>query len=550
MNRFHQFISDVQSGRFPAGVLLKQAIDRHLTDLKRTDWGFYFDEKKAQHAVKFAELCRHWKGAQAGKRIKLEPHQVFRRALLYGWRSQDGTRRFTTSYYEVARKNAKTTEAAIDALYHILFEEKSGAQIFAGATKEAQARIVVNDIGQIALMTPELKDKFEYYYYKGEVTRVVYKERASYITPLGKDSRRNDGFDPSMGIMDEYHAHPTDEVMNIVESGMAARANRLINIITTAGFHKESPCFRMRKTCTDMLAGLITHDRLLAVIYSMDEGDDWRDPANWLKTNPNLNVSVREEYLSDRMEKALVEGGEKEVDFITKNLNVWMDASMVWIPDAKWQACGSPMPDLSGAVCYGGLDLAKYLDINAFALWFPEHSYLLAYFWVPEAKLKDQKEADYRRWASDGWIRTCPGEVTDHEQVYRDIAEITAPYNLQGVAFDRALLYHTTIKALNDASIMMVEHGQRYMETHQPTLLLQEKIISGELKHNNNPVMRWMLANVVITRDSVGNMKPDKAKSANKIDGIVAAMMALGIASRDLQQAGTMYSDWSFDEDF
>lgn len=549
MIRLESYISDVISGNVIVGSLVKKAVERHLSDLER-EWDFYFDLNQAERAVKFAEMCRHWKGDKAGERITLEPFQVFRRSMLYGWRAKGGERRFTTSYYEVGRKNAKTTEAGIDAIYHILFEEQKGAQVLCAATKEAQARIVVNDIGRIIQETPELKQKFKVFFYKDEITRVVYPSKASYVAPLGKDSKTNDGFDPSQGIIDEYHAHPTDSVLNVIESGMAARGNRLINIITTAGFNRESPCYRLRKVCIDILEGLVVNDRVLALIYTMDEGDDWQDQDNWVKSNPNIGVSVRREYLKDRFKKAQQEGGEKEVDFITKNLNHWMDAPSVWIKDDLWMACqGEEPPD--GAECFGGLDLAKYLDINAFALWFPDYNYLKVYCWIPKAKLEDQKEANYRAWAKDGWVIPVDGEVVDHTKVYADIVGIASKYNIQSIAFDRFLAYHTTIKQLADSGMEMVEHGQGFLSMHTPTLAFEESVAKGEMRHEGSPAMRWMISNVVIDRDPAGNIKPTKGKATGKIDGVVAGIMAIGASIKTPGKIGSIYNNWidDYDED-
>jgi len=551
MNRLQTYIDDVISGRQPVGKLAHLAVERHLKDLDNKGLPYRFDTGEAAKAVQFAEICRHWKGEKSGDRIKLEPFQVFRRSMLFGWRTQEGHRRFTTSYYEVGRKNAKTTEAAIDALYHILFEEKNGAQVLCGATKEGQARIVVNDIGRIAQRTPELTKNFEYFYFEQQIKRVVHLQRASYIAPLSRDSNTSDGFDPSMGIIDEYHAHPTDKVLNIIESGMASRVSPLMNIITTAGFDRESPCYRLRKTAVDILEGRSANDRFLSVIYCMDEDDDWTDPQVWVKSNPNLGSSVNLTFLKDRYKKAQIEAGEKEVDFITKNLNRWMDAPSVWIPDAKWQAGKSDMEIPAGAECYGGLDLAKYLDINAFALYFPDYNYLKVYMWIPEGKLVDQREADYRRWVKAGWLRTVPGDVVDHAVVYTQIKEIVSGYNLQSLAFDRFLAYHTTITQLDDAGITMLEHGQGFRDMHTPTLALEEMVGKGELRHDGNPAMRWMVSNVVIDRDAAGNIKPTKGKSSGKIDGVVAAIMAIGASIKTEKKVGSIYNNWQdeFDDD-
>lgn len=548
MNRFHQYISDVQSGKVVTGRLIKLAVERHLCDLQRTGWEYYFDEAQAAKAIRFAEICCHWKGDKAKERIVLEPFQVFRRGLLYGWRDAAGGRRFRTSYYEVGRKNAKTTEAAIDALYHLMFEERKGAQVLCGATKEAQARIVVNDIGRIVQQTPELKDRFKVFYWQDEIKRVVFPERASYVAPLGKNSKTNDGYDPSQGIIDEYHEHPTDEILNVIESGMGSRSNPLINIITTAGFSKESPCFRLRNTGINILEGKLVNDRMLVIIYTMDEDDDWQDEVNWIKSNPNLNVSVYAPYLSDRFNKAMTQGGEKEVDFITKNLNRWMDAAKVWINDDKWVSCATPPPDFANMECYGGLDLAKYLDINAFALFFPDANYLKIWIWVPEAKLENQREANYRQWVKDGWIRSLPGEVIDHDFIHRDISDICKIYNVKCIAVDRYLINHTNITRLQDEGIQMLEHGQGFVSMHTPTITFEEMVLTDRLRHEGNPAMRWMLSNVVIDRDPAGNIKPTKGKSAGKIDGIVAGIMAIGASISVKKAIESVYANW--DDEF
>jgi len=528
MNRLHDYISGVLSGEIVTGKLARLAVERHVADLERKRFPYHFDEKEAERAVKFAELCRHWKGDKAGQRITLESHQVFRRSMLYGWRDKNNRRRFTTSYYEVARKNAKTTEAAIDALFHLLSEERHGAQVFAGATKEAQARIVVNDIGQIIKRTPELEKIFQVFYHRDQITRVVMMERGSFVAPLGRDSRTEDGTDPSMGIIDEYHAHRTDEILNIIESGMAARQSPLMNIITTAGFNRESPCYRLRKVATEILSRKVVNERFLVMIHAMDEDDDWKDPKMWVKANPNIGASVNLPYLVDRHKKAMTEGGEKQVDFVTKNLNRWMDAPSVWLPDEAWQACEGEVDIPDGSEVYCGLDLAKSVDLNAFSMWFPVQKYLKTVVWVPREKLQQQQEADYRRWGDEGWVRVVEGAIMDHDVVARDILDLVGRYVVKGMAFDRWIAYHTVIKRLQDEGLTLLEHGQGFKDMHTPTLRFEELVLSGGMAHEGSPVMRWMVGNVVIDRDPAGNIKPTKGKSSGKIDGVVSGIMAIG----------------------
>ena len=504
-----------------------------MDDMERSGFEYYFDDKEAQRIIKFAELCRHWKGKKAGRKIQLEEWQRFIYAMEYGWREK-GTKlkRFRTHYVEVARKNGKTSMEAIKALYHLLIEKEQGAQIWSGATKEEQARIVVNDAGRIAQRTPELKDVVKCFKYVDSIKRLVVD--TGYMSAFGRDSKTSDGFDPSMGIIDEYHAHKDDNLLNVIESGMGSREQPVISIITTAGFEKANPCYSVtRKTVLDILERRKFDDRVFGIIFTLDAGDDWKDPAAWGKANPNLGASIEDNFLNIRFQKAINEGASKEVDFKTKNLNIWTDAAAVWIQDETWlqNAHGTDIEALKGRPCFGGLDLAKGVDINSFVLLFPDIGgkiALLPFFWIPEDKLKTNTDAaDYFKWVNDGYIIKTNGSMVDIDHILYDIKQLSQIYDIQDVAFDRWFAFNGIVQGLIKDGLSLKELGQGYASMTHPTIEFENLCKGRKFEHFNNPVLRWMLSNTEVERDAAGNPKPSKGKSVNKIDGIVAAIDAV-----------------------
>lgn len=528
MIRFNAYIEDVLSGRANVGKLIKLAVDRHIRDLSND--AFYFDEETASRVIKFFEILRHWKGEWAGERIKLESHQVFYIGQLFGWRLRENNlRRFRTSFKEVARKNAKTTECAGKAIYHLTKDGEPGAQVYFVATKEDQARIGFRDVQEIVRKTPELRNRLNVM-----VKSVMYGDGSA--KPLGSDSGTQDGFDPSWGVVDEYHAHKTDEMLNILESGMGARRQPVIDVITTAGFKKEHPCYAaLRKTSIEILKGIKQDDSLLALIYEMDEDDDWMDDSTWGKSNPNLGVSVKMDFLQNRFIKAKNEGGTKEVDFKTKNLNIWTDAAEVWIQDEIFCRCFGSVPDLTGKECYMGLDLASTSDMNSLALFFPgSPAYLIVKYYVPEDTVEQRIKdgADHRRWIDNGWLTVTPGNTTDYDYIIRDIVELADKYRVKVFGFDPWNARQTAIY-VQDKGLKVEEVRQGVPSLGEPTKKLETMIRNTTIIFEANPILRWNAANVVIQKDSNDNIKMDKGKSTGKIDGMVASAIAVAVWMRE-----------------
>jgi len=532
MIQTNQYIEQVLAGELITGEFIKLACKRHVEDLNK-DWQYYFDEDAAIKAITLAEICRHWKGTKAGERIILEPHQRFYFASLFGWKHKyTGLRRFKESYNEQARKGGKTTMLGIVSIIHLILDNEEGSQVYVGATKEAQATILVNDAARIILKTPELKGRFRLFTNREKYNRVVYEKTASFIAPIGADSNTSDGLDPSMGNIDEYHEHKTDAVLNVVVSGMGSRRQPLLNIITTAGFNKNYPCYSVkRKTAIEVLKGVKYDETLFVLIFTIDDNDDWKDSECWIKANPNLGVSVRMDFLKAQFTKALNSGGSVEVNFKTKHLNIWTDAAETWIADEIYLKNNGRLTkdDLLGCECFGGLDLAKSIDINAFSLYFPNEKAYLRWFWIPEEKARKNKDdVDYMTWGRDGWIELTEGDIVDHRFITAKIIELHTIYNIRSTAFDRFLATHGVVQELMNEGVTLSEFGQGYKSMSTPSKEYEKLMTNAELENFENPIIRWMLGNVELSIDPAGNIKPDKGKSKNKIDGIVSDIMALG----------------------
>jgi phage terminase large subunit-like protein len=537
-----QYMADVKSGKQVTGELLQLAIERHDRDLKDLK-GYYFDENKAKLVIESFALLKHYQGEWAGQPIILNPHQQFCYWLLFGWRRADGLRRFRTYYKEEARKNGKTSEAAAVGLYMLTMDNENAPQIYTVATKEEQARICFDTAGQFVKESPVHASKL------GLTVKSIYDQKnAAFMRPLGSNSKKQDGFNPHCGIIDEYHEHPTDGMLNVIESGMGARSQPLIYIITTAGFNQSGPCYRLRKVAVNVLRGLKIDETFLPIICTLDDGDDWEDEKNWIKANPLLHEAVDIEFLRTRFEKAKNEGGTKEVDFKTKNLNIWTQSGETWVQDHKFMRNqhGLDPSELVGRECYGGLDLGHSVDLNAFTLLFPnigefEHTDkesgeitnrpihgVKRWVWIPEAKIQEYKDdADWLNWQAMGIIEVTSGDFVDHEYITTKIDELARTYQIQSIAIDPYIARHYVIKVLDDMGMDFSELRQGFLSLSAPTKELERMLTAGELEFYQDPVFRWMVSNAIRMVDPANNIKLSKDTGVNKIDAVAALVNAV-----------------------
>lgn len=550
------------SGEKITGKWMRLACEKFLSDLKRTD--IVLDEDQGDLAVNFIQKkLRHWEGSWRGKPLILEDWQIFIVYQIFGWQ-KNGKRRIRSVYIQIARKNGKTAFAAAILLLHLFIDRENTPQVLVGANNEDQAKICVNSAGRIIQQSPVLHDMVEdeavkLSIYGRNVVGIYYQDRDGAVKAMSKNPETQDGFNPSLGVVDEYHEAKDDALLNVIESGQGARPEPLLLVVTTAGFDKQGPCYKkLRKSSVEMLAGKVEDDTHLAFIFELDEEDDWKDETKWIKANPNIGVSVFPDYLKARLTKAKNEGSSKEVDFKTKNLNMWVDAPTVWIQDEKWQknSYGITKEELIGRKCYGGLDLSTGIDINAFSLYFPDVKEIdgrsinavLWWFWIPKTMVKTEL-FDYSSWVDEGYITVTDGvfeNVIDHKKIVYDICELTKSYSIDALAFDQRLAYHGVVQELGPVFGTSEDenfiHGLYPFTQSMPnvslaTKALETEIYNYELEHFNNPVARWMIGNVVLKKDAIGQIMPDKSKSQYKIDGVAALVNAKAVDIR-MQMGG------------
>ena len=409
---FYAFLKDVKDKPNNHCKWVKLAVQRHHKDVANlTD--YYFDEKEADRAIKFIMLLKHTNGEWAGKNFNLQPFQAFIVGSIFGWRDRQKKRRFRKAYCKIARKNGKTELAGAIALFGYFMDGEKGAQIYCAATKKSQAKICFDVIKK---MHDQLKDDSKAIadLVKSSNKHSILKVDGSVIKYLGKDSNTEDGLNPHIGVIDEYHAHTDSAMLKVLETGMGARRQPLIFIITTAGTTKKCACNDFEVgVCQQVLKGDKRNERLFCIMFDLDNPEDWNDPTQWVKANPNLGDAPYLDYMEGQYQNALTEGASSLRQFQTKNMNVWTNTADSWFGDGIWDKCQSPinLEILNGKKCFGGLDLASVRDLTAFTLLFPadrdiEKPYVKVWFFVP------QETATYR---------TFKDSVKYHKSVYRDI---------------------------------------------------------------------------------------------------------------------------------
>lgn len=525
-DKFNLYIEQVRSGSRPANRYEKLAVERHLVDLQRDD--IFFDEKRAFAACNFFHMMKHFKGSYAGKYIYLEPWEVFVVASIFGWiKQKDNKRKYTYADVFVPRKNGKTTLAAGIALFCLLFDGEAGAEVYSAAVDKEQAKICFGTSQELAR-----KSKFSEFV-KIYRSSVVVEDTASAYKPLSKDTKNKDGLNPHCSICDERHAWRTNEIYDVIKTGMGARTQPLVFSISTAGTDTSFPYFSDLQVMKDILEGIKKQDNHFVLLFCPDPADDWNDRAVWKKVNPNLGVSLSWDYMDNEYRDAKNKGGSTEANFKTKNLNMWVDAPEVWISDDVVSQCdmGTTDSDLIGQECYAGLDLASHIDINALALYFPKLRALKMQFWLPESRVASVADiVDYKAWVDLGYIKTFPGDVLDVDIIVSDILQLLRRYDTKNLAFDPFKAYHGVIQGLQKAGIgyLLDEYSQGIRNMSEPTKELEKMILAHNIDFMKNPVLRWMFKNVVIYRDNNDNIKVNKGRSRNKVDGVVATINALG----------------------
>lgn len=550
-----RYAEDVVNGKIVAGRLTQLACARHLNDLKHgQERGLRFSAVRAQHIVDFIQrACRHVEGEHAGKLIALEPWQVFGLACRYGWerysdRHGRWLRRFRRSYEEVARKQAKSTIKAAEALYMLAVDGEQGAQVYSFATTYGDAEIIFRLAKGMVHGDPRLESKIETYAH-----RLVHPASGSFFAPLHAKPRSKSGLNVHFAVADEYWAHRDRGMWDIIATAQGARAEPMISAITTAGSNLAGPCYEAQDYVRKVLDGAIADDEQYGMIYTLDEedqrGDNWQDPAVWPKANPALGGFLDPKGMLSLLTEAR-QLASAAISFKTLHLNIWVGALRAYYDIARWQACADPtlrMEDFRGLPCWMAVDLAQVYDCNAVLLLFERDGcyYVFPRFYLPEATVRPREDGAikghgvYRQlwhWsqqsAPDGrpWITLTPGEVVDFDLIEREIAELAERYAPQEVLYDS---YQTgqLVQHLMERGIPMVKFAATAQFLSQPMKDAAIYMANGRIRHDGNPVMHWMMSNIVGRPVGLDKVYPSKEFAANKIDGPVTMLMALSRAN-------------------
>jgi phage terminase large subunit-like protein len=520
------------------GKWVRLAAKRFLDDLKRApkkSCTFNWSAEQANQACWFIEQLPHVEGVWDSPTIKLEPSQVFFICNLFGFRNADGTRRFTTALYAVARKNAKSALAAGILLYVFCTEPEIGPQVISAATTGDQARIVWGVAKRMVEKLPDLREAFTLEPFANAIARY---ENGGTFKPINAKASTQDGLNPSALCFDELHAHKTRDLFDVLRSATGARKNPLFLYTTTEGYENPGPWAEVRKFAWQVLEGVVEADHFLAVYYALDDADDDFDESKWIKANPLLGVSVSLEKLREYATEAKQLPGVLS-EFRIKRLNRPAAAATAWIDLRKWKRCSGAveLDELEGARCWAAFDLASTRDMTAWRIVWERGGefYTWGRYWVPEAAVHQRTErgsVPYRSWMEQGLIQMTEGDVTDYAAVERDILADCARFRPIEVAYD-AWNATDLVNRLVAAGLPLVQFIQGARSFQPGFQALERAYVAKKLHHGGDPVLTWNASNLVPRRDQNLNLAPDKRRSAEKIDGIVCLLMAMARASVD-----------------
>jgi phage terminase large subunit-like protein len=507
--------------------------------------GDWFDPKAAQTAIDFIQMVvKHAKGAKAGKLFLLELWQVAVVGCLFGWKRKDGTRRYRECLLYVAKKNGKSALAAAIILYMLTQDDEIGSEIYSAAATREQAAIIFSHAIGMVKQSPKLNDMLTIYGGKGgSVSKsIVFDRQMSSYKCLAADANTVDGVSPCLNVVDELHRHKTPDLAEILHKSTAAREQPLTLYTTTADYNRESLCNTVLKQARAVRDNPGDPDKpgydsaFLPVIFECSADDDWRDPVVWRKANPNLGITIEETFFA-REVKTAEETPSKLNSFLRLNLNIVTDADVAYLSHEQWDACEDETctDNLEGRACFAGLDASTTLDVTALVLLFPgdEGAYTVKpYFWIPSEGAEKRERLDhvpYRTWARGGHLEMTDGNVIDYDVIRKRINELGETHNIEGIAIDRWNTTQLQTQLIGDG-FDVVKFGQGFGSMTAPTKELEALVVSESLHHDGDPVLRWMAGNIMVETDAAGNRKPSKDKSSEKIDGMVALIMALGIA--------------------
>lgn len=509
----------------------------------------HYDEKKADRAVAFIQNLKHTKGKWAGKPFLLLPWQEQIIRDLFGIVKEDGNRQFLSAYVEIPKKNGKSELAAAIALYLLYADGEASAEVYGAACDRNQASIVFDVAKQMVGMSNPLNKRSKI---MGATKRIINYSNAGFYQVLSAETGTKHGLNVSGLVFDEIHAQPNRHLYDVLTKGSGdAREQPIFFIITTAGNDKNSICYELHTKALDILNGRKQDTSFYPVVYGLSENEDWNDEENWLKANPSLGHTIGIDRVREAYKQALDNPAEENV-FKQLRLNMWTSSTVAWLPEHVFDKGNQPidLDSIKGRDCYAGLDLSSTSDITAFVLVFPprsedENYIILPYFWLPEDTLDLRCRRDhvlYDVWERQGYIKTTEGNVVHYGFIENFIEHLSTIYHIKEIAYDR---WNATqmVQNLEDMGLTLVPFGQGYKDMSPPSKELFKLMMEGKVTHGGHPVLKWMAQNVVMRQDPAGNIKPDKEKSVEKIDGIVALIMGLDRCIRHQGEGGSVYDD-------
>ena len=529
------YIDDVLSDRIPACKHVKMACERQRNDLAR--WQdeaapYRFSKDKAAEVCAFIECLPHTKGPLAGQLIKLEPWQIFILTTTFGWLNQQGFRRFRRVYIEVPRGNGKSALSSALGLYCLAADGEGGAEVYSFATTRDQAKIVFGDAKQMARKSPDLRD---YFGLTVNSHTIVQMATASKFEAQSAEASTLDGLNIHLAITDELHAHTTRKVFDVVETALGKRSQSLMWVITTAGSNRAGICYEVRSFVLKVLNGSVMDESQFGVIFGLDEEDDWTTEAALIKANPNWGVSVMPDVLLPLQAKAMAMPSAAN-NFKTKHLDMWVNADVSWMDMRAWARCADRTLDRDqflGEPCILGLDLASKVDVAAKMMLFTReiegktHFYIFGSYYLPQEAVEKAENSQYQGWEQVGLLTVTQGAVTDFAAIEEDLMRDSSDYQVEEVAYDPFQATQLSTR-MSEQGLPMVETRPTVLNFSEPMKQLEALVLDGRLHHDGDPVLEWMVSNVVCFRDAKDNIYPRKERSDNKIDGVVALIMALG----------------------
>lgn len=518
-----KYANDVLAGKIRACEHIKNACRRYLSFFDK----YEYRDDEVNKVINFIQKLKHFTGKHNGKNFILSSWQVWIISSIFGFYKSDGSRLTNTVYCELARKNGKTAFISAISLYCLAVDEH-GAEVDCLANSAKQANILFQMSCNFA-SSIDPKNK----YFKRYRSMIKFDKTKSFMQVLAADASGNDGYNSSFFCLDEAHEQRDSRLWDVMASSQGMRENPLGVIITTAGFNKYLFCYEFRKTCVEILSGVTSDDSTFAAIYTLDEGDDWKDENNWIKSNPNLGITVQKEYISRQIKQAEL-NPSLEIGVRTKNLNIWCDTSEIWISN-ELLLKHTEQIDFNQfeeeSVCFVAVDLAAVSDLTAMSVFIPYEGkfYFKTFYYLPESTLVGNPNSRiYMDWKNQGYLKITPGNVTDYDYVTRDILALQENFLIDHVYYDPYNATQWAIDATN-AGLPLESFNQNIANFNRPTKEFERSLKLGRVIIDDNPITRWCFSNVSLKEDHCSNMKPFKGEGkAGKIDGVISMLEALG----------------------